>query len=428
MSTIVPSGEVLSRNVFLAPDSHLAELSGERREPTSTSTNYVFEQSILGAALLSRTRSRVSDMDGVATGNLLKDYDRSWPHEQSQSIVYSRWSRSRPGCATWTPGAASCRRPATNDLIRAIEAVCQTIPPSVGVQITVEDRFVHAANEYLFQRLCFWIMSPSSALCHSIVNQLRGSNRTIRALYLAAGFLQTPSQDPSIRSSVTQGHLSCASGLEKKMTTDPYSSPRSDIRDHLMAHLELAALKFSLMDSSSGYTALRHALPKFLQLAVTDPRILVEQSDGNLAVSFTRMFDTFQYELTRFVSYEVVSAFLLGLPPLVDYVHDSQWSSSFIHPRSEISHGPPAVFFQIISQVNSWRTRPRVYSDGWQSLEERVLTWKSPYAMSDNLSTSASDSLGAARDILHEGWRHVVLIYIYMVGLSGSFHASLAQD
>jgi hypothetical protein len=92
----------------------------------------------------------------------------------------------------------------------------------------------------LFQRLCFWIMYPSSALRHSIANQLRGSNRTIRSLYLAASFLQTPSQDFSVRSSATQGHLGYAGGLEKKLTTDLCSSPPSDIGDHLLAHLEVS--------------------------------------------------------------------------------------------------------------------------------------------------------------------------------------------
>jgi hypothetical protein len=135
------------QNVLLAPGSHLVELSGECQNSAATSTNYVVERSILGAALPSRTRTRISDMDDLTARDSLNDYDRSWPHEQSQSIVYSRRSRSQSGCARWTPNAASCRRPATNDLIRAIEAVCKTIPPSVSIQSTIEDRFVHAANE-----------------------------------------------------------------------------------------------------------------------------------------------------------------------------------------------------------------------------------------------------------------------------------------
>jgi hypothetical protein len=191
---------------------------------------------------------------------------------------------------------------------------------------------------------------------------------------------------------------------------------------------QLATLKFSLMDSSSGYTALRHALPKFLQLAVTDPRILVEQPGGDLAVSFTRMFDASQYQLARFVNYEVVSAFLLGLPPLVDYMYDSECSPNSTYPGSRWIHGIPVLFLQIISQVNSCRAHPRVYSDDWQSLEERVLTWKSPHPMPDNSSTSAGDTVDVARDTLQEGWRHVLLIYIYMVSLSESSYTSLAKD
>jgi hypothetical protein len=190
---------------------------------------------------------------------------------------------------------------------------------------------------------------------------------------------------------------------------------------------QLVGLTFSLKDNSSGYTTLRHALPEFLQLAVTYPNVLVERPNGNLAVSFMRLLEISQQELMRFVFYEAISTFLLGLPPLVDYAHDIECGPNFTYPGCQWVHALPAAFLQIIIQVNSRRARRRVYSDDWEALVERVLTWKSPH-ISDDLSTSERDTVDVARNILHEGWRHVLLIYIYMVGLSGSCYTCLAED
>jgi hypothetical protein len=171
---------------------------------------------------------------------------------------------------------------------------------------------------------------------------------------------------------------------------------------------------------------LRNALPGFLQLAATNSSILVEQPNGDLAVSFPRTLAATHHELLRFVMYDVVSAFLLGLPPLVDYAHDSECGSSFINHVSERIHGIPAAFLQIISWVNSWRARPTAYLDSWRALEGRVLSWKSPYS-TNNGSIPSSDTIGVARDTLQEGWRHVLLIYIYMVCFLELCHASIAH-
>jgi hypothetical protein len=114
--------------------------------------------------------------------------------------------------------------------------------------------------------------------------------------------------------------------------------------------------------------------------------------------------------------YDVVSAFLLGISPLVDYAHDSECGLGFGPCESELVHGIPVAFFQIISQVNSWRARPTASMDDWQTLEGRVLSWKYTYTISDDGSVPTSDTVDLARNILQEGWRHVLLIYIYMVG------------
>jgi hypothetical protein len=110
--------------------------------------NYAIKRSILAAALPSSASIQVSTMGGVTTQNSLEDYDRSWPNDQSQSIEYPHRSICQSNCAKRLSNVASCLRPAGSDLIRTIiEDICQAIPPSIGVQITIEDRFVHIAKE-----------------------------------------------------------------------------------------------------------------------------------------------------------------------------------------------------------------------------------------------------------------------------------------
>jgi hypothetical protein len=156
---------------------------------------------------------------------------------------------------------------------------------------------------------------------------------------------------------------------------------------------------------------LRNALPKFLQLAAADTDLLAEQSNGNLVVSLSRALGASRYELRRFALYDTVSAFLLGVPTLAEYGYDGECDSE--RNGFEWTHGIPVALLQVISQVTSWRAGSRVALDDWRTLERRAMTWKSPYAVLSEVS--AADSADRERAAVQEGWRHVTLIYIYMV-------------
>jgi hypothetical protein len=109
--------------------------------------------------------------------------------------------------------------------------------------------------------------------------------------------------------------------------------------------------------------------------------------------------------------YDVAMTFLLGVPPLAEYAYEDPYDSN--DHGLEWRHGIPVPLFQVLSQVNSWRVGSQARLDDWQTLERLVVGWK---PLCDGLDeASATDIANAERIVIEEGWRHVVLIYIYMV-------------
>jgi hypothetical protein len=113
----------------------------------------------------------------------------------------------------------------------------------------------------------------------------------------------------------------------------------------------------------------------------------------------------------RFVFYDVISAFLFGVPPLAEYGYGS--GHDFQQHNIEWMHGIPVEFLYVISQINSWKAGSRSGLDDWQTLESHVLAWKSRNAPLD--IASPSEVANIERATVQEAWRHVLLIYIYMV-------------
>jgi hypothetical protein len=145
-----------------------------------------------------------------------------------------------------------------------------------------------------------------------------------------------------------------------------------------------------------------------------EPHLSVEQPDGSLAISLSRTISSSQFELARFVLYDVMLSFLLGVTSLVEYAYEGTCDQDGF----EWIHGIPTILFQVISQVNSSRAGSRVRLDDWHTLERCVLTWQSSYVFPD--APSVPDRETVERATVQEGWRHVVLIYIYMVCLRTS--------
>ncbi|CAE6467489.1 unnamed protein product [Rhizoctonia solani] len=405
-------------------DSATVESSEDQQDSSDTTTNYDSKPSILGAALLYRMNGSTSttneDRDTIYPS---KDYDRSWPQEQSQLIVYPH-SRTRQspyaGRSFDTTSRAEFSKDDLNEIVRGLS---QSIPPSVdATQMMREGYSVHAINGYHSQRTSSWFMPPPAPIRDALIARFKGSKKIVLTLSLGTKLFQALDQDP--RGTAVQRYIGWIDNLEQRFTIQIHSNPSiNDTADRLMIQLELAFLKFTAVDTSSGYTVLRKALPKLLQLVATNAYLYTEHPSGNLIVLFPRTLRAPWNAAKQFLLYDTAAGLVLGVPPLVEYGHDGGCDIGF-HGLDWV-HGIPVPLIEIISQINSWRARSRVTpSSDWQELERRVLAWE-PHPFVSDGQDSATGS--AERFAVQEGWRHVVLIYIYMGQCGVSSHDSRVQ-
>ncbi|KAF8705474.1 hypothetical protein RHS03_05703, partial [Rhizoctonia solani] len=357
-----------------------------------------------------------------------EDFDRLWPQESNRLTAYSRASTHRPSRARRLAATKSSASTSGVDIMKALEAFCQLIPPSVDARkATREAHFSRKLHEYCSLRVSYWFMPPPPATLSSLMNQFRESKRIMWIMYLTATILQSLYQSPQNHGPLASGYIDWIDRLEQNITTgSPDNPPTNDTGDCLMAQLELAFLKFALVDNVSGYTTFQRALPRFLQTVASDSNSLMEDANGNLVVSFCRTINGPRNELRRFVLYDTVIALLLGVPTLAEYGYNRGCDSEAY--GFEWNYGAPATLLQIISQVNSWRARSSVALDDWQTLEKRVLDWGPSTALLDGTSTTGHANLNVARAAVQEGWRHLALIYIYMGMCGVSSHDPRVQS
>ncbi|CAE6405526.1 unnamed protein product [Rhizoctonia solani] len=301
-------------------------LPNNSQDTTDARRDHVLTRSILGAAL--RYRARGSEPTPATDNSLaegsLRDFNRSWPQDQSRSVTYSVPSTHQPAFARSSSSEAPRARNAEDTLIEEIGAICQSIPPSIyDMQTVREDHFARVAREYAFQALSLWFLSPLPKIRDSIASQTIG-RRTVRAMYFEATTFQLLSQDLQNGSATIKKLVDWIDRYGQKLATDfrRNSSP-SDMIDCFNAHLELVLLKFMMLDGISAYTLQRTALPMFLSLVTAEPSLLVDQPNGSLAVSFVNTLRSPRHELARFVCNDVILPFLLGVPPLAEYAYDS---------------------------------------------------------------------------------------------------------
>ncbi|KAF8685580.1 hypothetical protein RHS04_00774 [Rhizoctonia solani] len=374
------STEELPHRLSNARSEDLRDLTGASADGSRSSTPGITK------LYQARDQRLTKEKDMAVCGGLLRDFDRLWPQDPSQLVLYSR-SRTRQ--FTFTKRTSSMK-PSGSDSTGFIESISQPLYPSIdAMQIGREDRLSRVANEYIFQRLGLWFVPPAPTACDVFAESLRGATRTVQVLYFGAWVLRKLGHNLGIRSFASKGCVSWINGFEQKITASSRSNALpNEIGDCVAAHIE---------------------------------------PDGNLVISLPRMLYALRPELVRFSYYDTISSFLLGVPPLVEYGYNTEHNADPKHENFgyEWVHGIPAVLLQVIAQVNSWRAGSRVPLDHWQALEQRVLSWTSRYAMLND--SAIAESATCLRAAVQEGWKHVVLIYIYM-GICGvSSHDSRVQ-
>ncbi|CUA67701.1 hypothetical protein RSOLAG22IIIB_13532 [Rhizoctonia solani] len=300
-----------------------------------------------------------------------------------------------------------------NRLYTVIQALDASIPPSIDTtQIIREEHCKQIVYEYHVQRSGYSFILPLPSGANVL---LQGQKMKVWALYLGAKLFQALDGNMVTRYIDRIDELEQKLGCQLRSSTSPNS-----IAGFLSAQISLAYFKFIAIGCRSGYPSLQKTLPVFLCLVATDSSLHIEHP-GGLVTSFPRTLGALRWEIQCFVMYDAITPLLLGTPPLVEYGYNGECDPA--SHNLEWLHGIPVVFIEIISQVNSWRAGSRAPPlDDWHKLEMRVLAWQSQLKAEGN----ASDNL-TVKLAIQEGWKHVVLIYIYMGMCGVSSHDARVQ-
>ncbi|KAH7337614.1 hypothetical protein B0J17DRAFT_663604 [Rhizoctonia solani] len=384
--------------------------------PDSINTSYDFTPSILGTGLRSMMARCIHPANDAHTPEI---FDHLWLQNQTQLTHSWRSPAHKPRGTENSLETTSIMQLTRDYMTESIESLCASIPPSIVSNQTINEvRFVHTINEYQLQRASYWFMAPPSRVHGLMVNRLKSSNMMIWTVYLGVELLKTFNQDSLI--TTTRGYIGWVNKLEHNFAIlSSNNSSLKDTADRLMAQLELVFLSFVAIGSALGYNILRKSLPGFLHLVAADSNLVVEHPNGNLLVSFPRTFGASQQELKRFILYDTTTALVLGVPPLVEYDYDGECDPTS-HGFQWV-HGVPVTLIEVISQVNSWRAGSTAAAlDDWLTLERRVTSWQAKQLVTEDEPVG-----NVARLAVQEGWRHVALIYIYMI--CRTLSASLAR-
>ncbi|GAB1520625.1 hypothetical protein RhiTH_003705 [Rhizoctonia solani] len=167
----------------------------------------------------------------------------------------------------------------------------------------------------IFQTVGVWFLTPGPVRDFPTSKTMR---RALSAAYLGAMILQNLNQGLQDTDITSKKYIGWIDEFEEKLAASlRINPPLSHIGDCLVAYIEvntlldlklisvnntlcqLSLLKLAIADGASVYATLRFALPKFLSLVATDAGLMVEQPNGNLAVSFFHTLSSTRQEIGR---------------------------------------------------------------------------------------------------------------------------------
>jgi hypothetical protein len=164
-------------------------------------------------------------------------------------------------------------------------------------------------------------------------------------------------------------------------------------------------------DRINTYQLLRNTAPTFLQIVFTDSTLWPNRQDFT-HVSLAHVLASTLYELGRFVLLDSVYSMAYALPQVIEYDTSIPPFQTEIQPVEWV-HGCPIELQFALVEINArCNAQNRVGPEpDWQPIERRIKSWQ-PMArtLPGNESWKAVALLA-----VQEGWRHTLLIYLYMV-------------
>ncbi|QRV82636.1 Fungal specific transcription factor domain [Ceratobasidium sp. AG-Ba] len=194
----------------------------------------------------------------------------------------------------------------------------------------------------------------------------------------------------------------------------------------LSGGLELAFLQSMASSAKTSYGLLRMLAPVFMQVAFADPTLWPDDPSSS-GISLAHALASPQFELGRFILTDTIISLTFGTPPLIEYdVSHPLVQTNGEHPM-EWLHGCPAQFMFSIVRINRWRAQyPNKCTERdapWKEISDDTWAWHSSCAYKPSSESSRIITRFAAQ----EGWRHALLIYLYMGMCSSTSHDSRVQ-
>ncbi|QRV96386.1 Fungal specific transcription factor domain [Ceratobasidium sp. AG-Ba] len=191
-----------------------------------------------------------------------------------------------------------------------------------------------------------------------------------------------------------RGYIPWLDRLDRLCLTLNDPANLDNLNERLLGLLELVVLRFITSDTKAGYTLLRRTAFLFMQIAGADPTLWPRDPTSN-GISLAHALLPPRHEIGRFIFMDNIFSLSFGLPPLVEYDTSHPVIQSASSYPTEWVHGCPTRFMFSIIEEDTWAWRPT------------------------GVSSSSSNSQGSIAQVaVHEGWRHALLIYLYM-GMCG---------
>ncbi|KAG8696951.1 hypothetical protein FRC08_006822 [Ceratobasidium sp. 394] len=296
--------------------------------------------------------------------------------------------------------------------------------PSPSISgITV--RFIISQYEPLYKLVFF------DLTCHGLgfhlsrlIRQILASDITHWSAYLGARILRLLLRDGSYAN--LGSYLPWLDRLDCICASSSNDKTLDDLNHRLCGGLELVYFKYVTSNTASGYALLRRLAPTFMQIAFADPTLWPRQPTSS-GISLAHTLVSAQLELSRFVFTDALLSLVFGVPPSVEYdTSHPPIQTHKVHP-TEWVHGCAVELAIAIVKINVWRAQNA--ADGtasdppWNEIEAVVRAW---HPRGDREPHNNSWKL-IAKLAVREGWRHAVLIYLYMGMCGATSHDARVQ-
>ncbi|CAE6428203.1 unnamed protein product [Rhizoctonia solani] len=180
-----------------------------------------------------------------------------------------------------------------------------------------------------------------------------------------------------------------------------------ELRERLIDSLEIFFAKSVILGATVTYRLFCQFAPKFLQIVNHTTPLRSAQHDST--VSIAHLLASPFYKCADYMFMDIVGSMVYGLPQVLEYNTDINLSHTRLHPV-EWHNCLPGKLLVVLAKLN-------VFRDGgigdWQELEQWLVRWEPrPGFKPRGLDSCKSIAWFA----LQEAWRHILLIYLYLVG------------